>query len=56
MRVARAGSTGQGNTGSRFVTLSDGQVLDREYKPDVRLTGWTIQAIRASNRADAFLR
>ncbi len=38
----------------RYVTLSDGQVMDRAYKPDVRpLPGWMITAIRASNRADS---
>ena len=34
----------------RYVTLSDGQVMDRAYKPEVKpLSGNQIQAIRAMN-------
>ena len=34
----------------RYVTLSDGQVMDRAYKPEVKpLSGNRIQAIRAVN-------
>ena len=43
-----------GVTMPRYVTLSDGQVMDRAYKPDIKpLSGWMIQAIRASNRTYA---
>ena len=34
----------------RYVTLSDGQVMDRAFKPEIiPLSGVRIQAIRASN-------
>ena len=36
----------------RYVTLSDGQVMDREYKPEIKpLPGWMIQSIKAINIA-----
>ena len=36
----------------RYLTLSDGQVLDRRWKPDQSLpSGTRIQALRASNEA-----
>ena len=36
----------------RFITLSDGQILDRAYKPDIKaLSGGMIQSLKAINAA-----
>lgn len=43
-----------GVTMPRYITLSDGQVLDRAYKPDIKpLSSGMLQVIRASNKANS---